>query len=157
LSDEDRIARHLDRLRQNDPTEDDLARVDRQLQAVAQQQTNVAQAVTMLDGNAEALAPLAAQLGTLGKQRQALDRDRVDLLRRQAAWQAAHLRLDDIRVYCRRVAANLGPATFAEQRKRLTQLRVRVEVFRADHSPRWIATSEIIPEAAMDSNLFNAV
>ena len=96
------------------------------------------------------------QADALGKQERAIERDRADLLWRQAAWREAQARLDDTKVYCRRVAANLGPATFAEQRKRLAQLRVRVEVYRADHSPRWVATSEIIPEAATDSNLFNA-
>jgi hypothetical protein len=94
----------------------------------------------------ERLGPPLAQRGAAGTQ----------LLRRQAAWRGAQARLDAITVYCRRVAANLGPATFAEQRKRIAQLRVRVEVYRADHSPRWIATSEIIPEAATDSNVFNA-
>ncbi len=140
LTDPSTVAAEVERLRRDDPTAADLEMIDRQLAGLARRQASVAQAVAMLDGNLEALAPLVAQLDAIGKQRQAVERERVAIEDRQTGWRVAQARLAGAADYCRRVAASLRLLTFAERRLALEALGVSVRVFRADCDPRWIVT-----------------
>jgi site-specific DNA recombinase len=154
LTKPEHVALHVARLRRNDPTEHDLGGVDRQLALTTKQQASVAQAIAMLAGNPDGLAPLVTQLDALGKQRHALESERAQLLARQTGWQAAESRLDSIAGYCERVAANLGTLTFAERRRALDALGVSVEVNRSGQAPRWIITSAIRDDAP-SGNMFS--
>lgn len=154
LTKPERVALHVARLRQNDPTAHDLSGVDRQLAMIAKQQASVAQAVAMLTGNPDGLTPLVTQLDALGKQRHAFEAERAQLLDRQTGWQAAESRLDSIAGYCERVAANLGTLSFTERRRALDALGVTVEVYRSGESPRWIVTSAIREDTAI-GNVFS--
>jgi hypothetical protein len=44
---------------------------------------------------------------------------------------------------------------WADRRAMAQTLRVRFELFPADHAPRWIATSEIVPDAMTSESLYS--
>ena len=161
LSDPTVIATEAERLRRDDPTTQDLAVIARQLGGLSRRQASVAQAVAMLDGNPDALAPLVGQLDALGKQRHALEVERTEVEARREGWLAAQARLDGAQDYCRRVAASLGSLTFADRRLALEALGVTVRLFRADAEPRWVVTMSLPladsrAQAPGSSNVFSS-
>ena len=134
------IAREIERLRADDPTEADLASADRQIAGIARRQASVAQAVAMLDGNPDALAPLVAQLDALARQRQTVEQERADIEGRRQGWLAAQEQLVGIEAYCRRVSARLGSLSFGKRRLALEALGVNVRLFPVSGEPRWVGT-----------------
>jgi hypothetical protein len=155
LSDEDRVRWHLDQLREDDPTAFDLAGLDRQRAELERQQGKFVAVIERME-DPEAAGPIAAKLDTIGKQLKANARDREAVLARQAAWQRDRDGMTDILAMCKRIAADMSRVTEWADRRAIAQaLRVRFELFPADHSPRWIATSEIVPEVATSASLYS--
>jgi hypothetical protein len=155
LSDEDRIRRHLEALRRDDPTADDLATNARQRAGFERQQAKFVAVIAAME-NPEHAGPTAAHLDLIGKQLAANARTRDAILARQAAWQREQAQTDDVLAFCRRVAADMCRVTSGADRRAMAQaLRVRFELWPADHSPRWIATSNVVPDVVTSASLFS--
>ncbi|MDP9375378.1 MAG: recombinase family protein, partial [Chloroflexota bacterium] len=146
LTDPATVAAEVARHREDDGAEADLAAVDSALAAVAKQQANLATAVAMLD-DADAAAPLVAQIKALGERKRALAGERAGILARRADWQAAQDRLRALEDWCRVVAANVDDLTYAERREMLAALGVQVRVWPSGHAPRYEIRA-VIPFAA---------
>ncbi len=154
LSDEERVRWHLDSLRREDPTAFDLASIDRQRRDLERQQTKFVAVIEHME-DPEAAGPIAAKLDALGKQLAANARDRDAVLARQAAWQSEQARMGDVFAYCRRVAADMARVTAWADRRAIAQtLKVRFELWPADQTPRWIATSEVVPDTMTSESLY---
>lgn len=144
------VAAQVARLTEQDPTEAELASLDRSLREVGRQEGNIADAVAMMDDNPSATETLLQRLTMLADQRKALQDERERVLGQYAAWVAALKRLDSLEDYCRRVAANLGDLSYEDKRDALDALGVRVTVHRKDaDAPRFTiaANLEVAPEA----------
>ena len=154
LADEDRVRWHLDALRRDDPTADDLATNARQRADLERQQAKFVAVVAAME-NPEHAGPIAVQLDLIGKQLAANDRNRDAILARHATWQREQAQMSDVLDFCRRVAADMQRVTSWADRRALAQtLRVRFELWPASHHPRWIATSEVVPEIATSTSLY---
>lgn len=79
LSDEDRVRRHLDGLRREGPTADDLTTVDRHRAELERQQAKFVTVMSQME-SPDGAGPIAAQLGVLAKQLRANGRDREAIL-----------------------------------------------------------------------------
>ncbi|MCL4465626.1 MAG: recombinase family protein [Chloroflexi bacterium] len=145
------IKDELAKLRENDPTEGDLAATDKALTKMKKQQAALANLAANLD-DPDAQEPLLAKLGELAKQKKALEKERELILARQESWQAAQGRLDDLEASCRAIAMNLETLTYQQRRLALDALGVSVTVYPADHAPRWIITANIPLYTGADSS-----
>jgi site-specific DNA recombinase len=155
LSDADRVRWHLDQLRQDDPTAFDLAGLDRQRTELEKQQAKFVSVIALME-DPEAAGPIAEKLDSIGKQLKANARDREAVLARQEAWQREREGMADILKTCKKIAADMSRVTEWADRRAIAQaLRVRFELLPADHEPRWIATSEIVPEAKSSASLYS--
>jgi site-specific DNA recombinase len=135
------IATELATLERNDPTEVDLARVDRALAEIARKQANLSRAIAALDsGDAEALV---AEMAALGSHKRQLEAERSQLLGRHSGWESAKQRLQDLQDWCRAVAARVAGLDFDARRLALHALSVTVDVWRAGHRPRYIIRASL--------------
>jgi DNA invertase Pin-like site-specific DNA recombinase len=155
LADEARVRWHLEQqLAGDDPEAADLATIDRQLEQIARQQANLAQAIAMLGENPDAVAPLLAQLETLGKQKRAAETERAAIVARQRDREAAREHIRDIQERCRQIAGQMARVTsFADRRAMLEVLGVRLTLYPRDHRPRWVARSIISPAGITSENM----
>jgi site-specific DNA recombinase len=140
------IVRHeVDRLRQEDPTKHDIELVDRALADIQKQQSNISRAVAMLDDE-DALVPLVHQLEMLAERKHKLDSERRHMEKRQASWATIQNSFEDVEKWCERVATNVDRLSYKEKRVILDVLGLKVQLFRADHEPRYVITADIDPE-----------
>ena len=146
LSDKRLIADQIARLRESDPTEADLATIDRTLAEVDRKRANLARRVAGIDDD-EAAAPLVAEIAALGKQRKQLDHERGAVLAAREGWEAAQDRLDGLEEWYRTVAANLPRGTYDQKREALEIFGFRVKLYERDHNPRWEVTTAIDVDA----------
>lgn len=142
LTQPDVIATEVEKLRTDDPTSADLEMLDARIAEISKQQVNLARVAAALD-DADAIAPLAAQLEALAESKRKLADDRQDVLSRQEAWHAAQQRLDDLREWCATVASRVDILTYTQKRDALYALGVRVTVWRRDHNPRYVVEANI--------------
>ncbi len=136
------IAAEVARLREDDPTEADLATVDRALEGIGRKQANLTKRLALFDDD-ESAAPLVAEIASLGGQRRQLEQERAKVLVRRSGWQEAQDRLAVLEEGCRRVGANLGNLTYEQRRLTLDALGVEARVYRSDHEPRYVITASI--------------
>ena len=136
------VAREVERLRQNDPTTDDLAVVSRSLAEVERQRTNVARAVALMDDE-DAMAPLTAQLVVLKDRRDALQAERERIHARRATWEDAQLALDGLDHWCKTVAQNVDSMGWVEKRLAMDALGVRATLYPNGHEPRYLILADI--------------
>lgn len=129
------IAAELERLRQDDPTKDDLSAVGRSLAKITREQDNISRRIGQIDDD-DAAAPLLAQLASLAKQKRQAEAERETIRGRRAGWEMAPSRLHEIKSWCGDVAARLGTLTYQQKRLALDALGVQVTLWRTDHSPR---------------------
>ena len=135
------IAAEVERLHRNDPTDAELAAVDRSLQAVGRQQGNLARRLALVDD--EAATAVAEEINALATRKRRLEQERADLVTRQAGWQAAQERLESFEAWCGRVSATLESLTFEQRRLALDALGVQARVYRGDHDPRYVITASM--------------
>ena len=104
------------------------------------------------DDAAAALAPELDRITqALKSNAQALE----DLKLRHDAWSRQQSASADVLETCRKIAADMERVTDWADRRAIAQaLQVRFELFPKDHEPRWIATSEVVPEVATSGNPF---
>jgi site-specific DNA recombinase len=148
LTKPDVIAGELARLHQEDPTTADLQTIDRALAEIVKKQSNLARALALLDDDA-ASAPLVAELQALSNHKRSYEAERATILTRRAAWTLAQDRLADLTRWCTGVAAKLGDLGYQERRLALEALGVSVQVFKADHTPRYIITANLPLDATV--------
>lgn len=142
ITDPSVVAAELERLRAEDPTADDLRAVDRSLAEVDRQRGNIARAIAMLE-DPEAASPLVAQLQSLADRAKALQAERAEIERRQAAWHGLQDDLDGLSNWCRQVATNVDDLTWEERRLALTALGFAVTLYPNGHDPRYIITAHV--------------
>jgi len=136
LIEPDRIAREVRRMQANDPTIADLAAIDRSLRASEMERSNYLEAIGAMQ-QPDAIAAVAERLEETGKRIARLNEEREAVLDRRRAWQLTQDRLDDLTLWCGRVAANVQHMTYQEQRDTLTALGVTARAYRANHEPRY--------------------
>lgn len=142
LSDPDLIAAEVAKRQATDSTAADLATLDRALVEVVRQQGNLARAIAAID-DADAAAPLVAQMQSLGQRKRELEQEQASLAARHEHWEAAQKRLTDLAEWCGTVAGNLDALNYEQRRLALTALGVKVKLYRADHDPRYEITASI--------------
>jgi site-specific DNA recombinase len=136
------VAREVGRLRENDPTADDLRAVRRLVAEVERQRANLTHAVAMLD-DPDAAAPLVAQLRALAERRRALDAEVAALAQRQAAWLSARLDVGNLAKWCATVSGRVDTLTWQERRMALSALGVSATIYPYGHEPRYIIDADI--------------
>jgi site-specific DNA recombinase len=130
------IAAEVETLRRDDPTLADLATVARVLNEVARKQANLSRSIALLD-DADAAAPLIAELKALGERKRELDTEQDTLLARQASWQVPQDQITSLQAWITMVATNLHTERYSDRRDWLAALGVQVKLYRKDHAPRF--------------------
>jgi site-specific DNA recombinase len=138
----DIIAAEIDRLRTDDPTQADVAAIDRILADIRRRQADLINHLALFS-EPEAAAPIAAQIEALREQEKSVRAEREENLARQCAWETAQQHLSDLEIWCRTVAERLTTITVAEKRLALEALGVQVRVWRAGCTPRHQITMSI--------------
>ncbi len=138
----DIIAAEAAKHRDGNPTAADLATTDRVLTEVARKQVNLARTIAAID-DADAAAPLVAEMKALGERKRALEKERAVILAQFEGWQASQEQLDALSTWCRTVATNLGMLSYEEKRLALVALGVKVRVWERGHQPRYEITVTI--------------
>ena len=129
------VAAEVERLREDDPTGDDLAAVDREIVAVIRQQRNLVEQLANVGGAVAAL--VTEKLAALEATHQRLLGEREIIVGRHAAWEDAQGRLGDLRAWCGTVADNVDTLSYDEKRDALRALDVQVTFWRKDHGRRY--------------------
>jgi site-specific DNA recombinase len=129
-----------------DTTAADLVSLERRLAEIAEQQANLARMARHLT-DADAAAPLLADLSQLAEQKRKLEHDRDELVTRSTQRQAARQRLTDLATALAGprdvVRANLASLPLARRRDALLALDIRVKLYPASRVPRWELDGEI--------------
>jgi DNA invertase Pin-like site-specific DNA recombinase len=145
---------HLEQLRTDDPTAHDLEMIEGQRAELEKRQKKFVSVIAMLEDE-DSAAPIAAELDRIGKALKANASARDDLLARRDAWQREQSASADVLQACKRIAADMRRVTEWSDRRAIAQaLRVRFELYAADHEPRWIVTSQIVPEVTRSPGLY---
>jgi site-specific DNA recombinase len=144
-----RIRAHLERLRQDDPSTADLAALNRHQADLERQRVSLSAAIAKLADNPYALDELVARLDGVGKQLAATERQRQDILARQAAWKANVAELEDLEARCREVEAAVALATGYDDRRALLHvMRVHADLNPIRAQERWVITSGVVADVA---------
>jgi site-specific DNA recombinase len=135
------IGREVERMRRDDPTEADLARVDRLIAESKRQRERLMSHLARLDpDSAEMVYP---QLEAISIRLRALAEEREGIALRRIAWEAAQDRLAELERWRATVAANMGDMTYQHKRLAFDALGVTARVYRADHEPRYEVEASI--------------
>jgi hypothetical protein len=160
LQDPSLIERAVERRRADGGLDRDLATLDTQLLAVVEKQARTARAIAAVDDD-DAAAPLLAELPLLAERKNALQRERDDLMRRIADHEVEQARVSSLAAWCRRVSANLSELTYEGKRDALAWLGVEVRVWRAQKPatgglprPQW--TAWVRPIGSNDPIVFSS-
>lgn len=123
-----------------DTTGPELEGLDREIARVEREQARLAKAVAKLEDEL-AQAPLVAELGNLGKQRQQLQMDRAEVQGRQGRLEADRRELKAVQDWTAHVRGQVidevAVMGWEEKRRALALLGAQVTVFPASHRPRW--------------------
>jgi site-specific DNA recombinase len=151
LTDPRVIAEQLAQHQAEDPTEADLAPVERALTKIENQQRNL---VGQLADLPPTVAPLVHEkLAALEQQRLGFQQERERLQGQRAAWAAGQAQLAELEAWCRQVAANVEGLSFAERRLALDALGLSVQVWPKDRTPRYEITARIpLPTPIVDTS-----
>jgi site-specific DNA recombinase len=136
------VATELERLRQTDPTGEELAAVQRLIDDVNRQQANLARAIAMLE-DPDASAPLVAQLASLSDRRKTLEQERDSVEERRASWFAAQANLENLEQWSKTIADRIDDLTWEQKRLALNALNVSADVYPAGSQPRFVIKAEI--------------
>lgn len=142
LRDPSLIAREAARRRQDGRFAADLDIVGRRIADVEKRQATLTRLMSEIE-DADAAAPLVAELRNLASQKKELTAERETLETGQAAQRADEDRLINLTEWCCRVSANLESLSYLERRDVLAALGVSARVWRKDHTPRWEITMDV--------------
>lgn len=132
----DIIATEVERLRKDDPTRADIETIERMLAGLTRKERNLMNRLADAD-DADLGDLITADLKGIAAQKRQLQDERRAVELQRANWEASQERLDDLTAWCQTVADNLGELSYAERRLAVNTLGVEVQVWRADHNPRW--------------------
>ena len=138
----EQLSRQAGQLEASDLTGADLAAVARALADVERQRRNVARLATLVDDE-DAAEPLLDQLRMLAERGRQLEAEKTEIMRQRAIHDEARARITSLTEWCATVAANLGDVTYAEKRLALEALGVQVQLWGANHEPRYAITARI--------------
>ncbi|MDQ3692216.1 MAG: recombinase family protein [Chloroflexota bacterium] len=130
------IQREVQKLRGQDPSQADLAALDRRLAETERRRTNLTKRLALFDDD-DAAAPLVTEIAMLTKERRLHVADRAALLAERDSWQTAQTRLDDITNWCQTVAVNLDNLDYAGKRNALEAFGIEARVWAQGHAPRY--------------------
>jgi hypothetical protein len=129
LDDPESVHQQFARLRASDPTELDVAALDRRIEEVTCRERNLVGAIEETDEDeAEAGAALRARWAALRDEKARLTNEREAVLARRKEWQDAEARLDEVQAWCVEHRADLEQMPYEIKRKILRTLSVRVVV-----------------------------
>jgi site-specific DNA recombinase len=136
LSKPEIVAAELERLRGQDPTQADLAAVAKALAGVERQlQTLVEQLSNLPVGGA--VADLVLQkLRQLEEQRTHLGAEHAALQQRRDRWRTSAVQVGNLTEWCRRFAAQLDNVTYERKREAVFMLGVQVNSWPKDHADK---------------------
>lgn len=136
------VARELEQLQSEDPTQFDLETIERGISDAARKISNLTRALAMFE-DPEAAAPVVAEIQALRSQQRSFDAERVAVLARRVGWEEGQRRLADLQQWCKRVSTRLITLTYEQKRLALEALGVGIKVWKADHDPRYIITAHL--------------
>lgn len=142
LTDPETVARELERLKTDDPTEQDIMGLQDVLSSLEKRKTMLVQSITLVT-EPEAAAPLVAHLDELVRQERTLRDERVKLMDRQRIWKDHQHDLGSLSEWCRSVSANLDQFDFKQRRITLDALGMSASVFTHSHKPRFIIAADL--------------
>lgn len=116
--------------RANDPTAADLMMIEKTLAEVERQQRGVSIVAAQIT-DADAAAPLVAQLERLAEQKRTGERDRAELLARRAGWDESQRFLDTFALVARRMAVVLDRLDHAGWQEAIDALQITAVVQRS--------------------------
>jgi site-specific DNA recombinase len=151
LRDPQTIAREVEQLRDANTEADEESTTTKRIAEVERRRSNLARSLAALD-DAEASAPLLAELQTLSNRHKDLLSERDALAAQRLRRMQAQARMDSLAHWCETVASNLGNLDYEEKRMALEALSVTATVWRADHQPRYaISLSVPLGDDIVDS------
>jgi hypothetical protein len=106
-----------------------LEAIERLLAGITRKQANLATLAATVD-DAEAAAPLVAELKALAERKKATEAERNTLRQGISDAEADATKVRDLTAWCQTVASNLDTLTYDERRLALTALGVQVRVWR---------------------------
>jgi site-specific DNA recombinase len=142
LDNPDHLNAEIERMRANDPTELDLASIDRSLVQVRRAIEGLTKGMAAVKTD-DARAILAEQLDVAAEQRRQLQEERKQVLERRQGWLDAQRRMEDVKAWLAELRGAAEEMPYRLRRKVLVALDVRVTVHPRDHEPRWEMTASI--------------
>ncbi|MGI9148538.1 MAG: hypothetical protein ACR2IK_18640, partial [Chloroflexota bacterium] len=137
----------IERMRANDPTETDLAVIDRSLVQVARTLDNLSKSLSAVQTE-EARAILGQHLDKAAAQRQQLLKERERIVDRRRGWLDAKHQFEDVQAWMAQLRGAIGTMPYHVKRKVLMALAARVVVHGKNHAPRWELNASIPLESA---------
>ncbi len=135
------IAAELDKMRSEDPIQQDLKAVEQALSTTARKQTRLLDALAESDDDlAEAIK---SKLSALSVTKRQLQQEHDQLLAHRTSWQTLQLNLNNLEAWCKQLASHVTELDFANKQLALQALDVKVRVWRADHEPRYEITTSL--------------
>ncbi len=139
------ITEELAKRHGQDPTQEELATIDATLGRLERQQRVTAQAIASLE-DADAAAPLTAQLQHLAAQKRTLHAEREQLVAQATVWAREQVDLERVEQWIGTVTAKVAQLTYQEKRLVLDALGFQASVYKADHTPRYVITADLSPD-----------
>jgi hypothetical protein len=135
LRERGRLARALEAIRANDPTEADLQSVDRRLAQAERSLADLTLDLNEVQGR-HARKAILERMDDLSKQVDALHDERAAIGARRRGWDAAEGRIEEIEHELgRQLVLDLSVLGFGHKRYVLDRLGITVWVWRRDHEP----------------------
>jgi site-specific DNA recombinase len=142
LDNPDHLTAEIERMRANDPTETDLAAIDRSLVKVSRTIDGLTRGFAAVQTD-EAREILAHQLDAATAHQRQLQDERTRVLERRQGWLDAQRRVDDVQAWLVELRGAVEDMPYAMKRRALLALDLRVTVYPKTHDPRWEATASI--------------
>lgn len=136
------VAQELQALRQDDPSAQDLAVVDRALADISRRQRNLVDRLADED-DADLVAVVREKLAALTEQKRQLQTERDSVLARHAGWERAQQHITDIQAWCTALAEELASLDYTARRTALEALGVEARLFRQGDDPRYVITARV--------------
>ncbi len=133
----DIIESELERMTTEDPTRGDRARAEKRLIDIERQRSNLTRGIAMIDDR-DVASNLLVELQHLTNRKREMESDIQALAERQRAWSSAQVDLRSLSNWRRDASANLDDLTYEERRLLFDLLGLQIEVWKADHKPRFL-------------------
>ncbi len=136
------IRAEVERLRADDPTEGEVAAIEKELAAVNRKRRNLLVSLEDIEDKADR-ADAKSRLDALAGQRRALEERRAGVQERQTLWRNAEGRLTSVEEWCRREATRIDTMGPEERRQKMEQLGLSILVYQRYSPLRYLITADI--------------